>query len=393
MEHTSGHQTGIVKHTFKKDGVYYYRRRVPEDLRGYYASQVISFSLKTRGLRTAEARAGCVSYQLEAVWFQLRLYGNHYGALSPTIRLNPASQNLIGVDEPNAPLLSQVVEQYISMKVVGAGSYFESMARRSVGYFIGVVGDLPLNKYRRADALAFRDWLIKRGMVGSTVKRATGAVKAVFGFGYTEHAINSTHPFTGLLIDGERGTKNRAPIPIECVRSIQRECVLLDDEARHLVALIADTGLRLSEAVGALKSDVVLRKGQAAILLVRPHPHRRLKTKSSERRIPLVGVAEWAIRRRLSESGNVLFPRYCRPPITNANYASSALNKWLKPRVPIGCSIHSFRHSLRDRLREVECPSDIVDAIGGWKTDGIGQTYGNGYSIDIMKKYLERIVL
>ena len=33
-----------------------------------------------------------------------------------------------------------------------------------------------------------------------------------------------------------------------------------------------------------------------------------------------------------------------------------------------GGVIHSFRHSMRDRLREVECPSDIIDQIGGWQS-------------------------
>ena len=59
------------------------------------------------------------------------------------------------------------------------------------------------------------------------------------------------------------------------------------------------------------------------------------------------------------------FPKYCSEAKCNANSASAALNKWLKPRVPDGCVIHSFRHSLRDRLRAIECPADIIDAIGG----------------------------
>ena len=39
------------------------------------------------------------------------------------------------------------------------------------------------------------------------------------------------------------------------------------------------------------------------------------------------------------------------------------------------CDIHSFGNSLRDRLRTVECPPDIVDAIGGSKTSGVGHGY------------------
>ena len=50
----------------------------------------------------------------------------------------------------------------------------------------------------------------------------------------------------------------------------------------------------------------------------------------------------------------------------NVNSASTALNKWLKSRVPEGCVIHSSRHSLRDRLKAVQCPSDMIDQIGGW---------------------------
>ena len=82
----------------------------------------------------------------------------------------------------------------------------------------------------------------------------------------------------------------------------------------------------------------------------------------------------------------MLFPRYTSPKGTNANSASAAINKWLKPRVPDGCVIHSFRHSLRDRLRAVQCPSDMIDQIGGWSTAGVGQSYGEGY--DLLSKSL-----
>ena len=53
--------------------------------------------------------------------------------------------------------------------------------------------------------------------------------------------------------------------------------------------------------------------------------------------------------------------------------------------------VHGMRHSLRDRLRAVECPSDVVDAIGGWTTDGIGHSYGRGYSVDILAKWMCKI--
>ena len=77
---------------------------------------------------------------------------------------------------------------------------------------------------------------------------------------------------------------------------------------------------------------------------------------------------------------------------SNANSASAAINKWLKPRVPDNCVIHSFRHSMRDRLRAVECPSDIIDAIGGWTTTGVGQRYGTGQPLKVKAKWMDRLV-
>jgi len=46
---------------------------------------------------------------------------------------------------------------------------------------------------------------------------------------------------------------------------------------------------------------------------------------------------------------------------------------------------------LRDRLRAVECPSDIVDRIGGWLTAGVGQTYGNGYPLGVFIWWMRKI--
>jgi len=54
--------------------------------------------------------------------------------------------------------------------------------------------------------------------------------------------------------------------------------------------------------------------------------------------------------------------------------------------VPDNCVIHSFRHSLRDRLRAVECPSDIVDAIGGWKTSGVVMDMVMGIHWNVLQK-------
>ena len=107
--------------------------------------------------------------------------------------------------------------------------------------------------------------------------------------------------------------------------------------------------------------------------------------------IPLIGASLWVAKRVISINNQFAFPRYTNTTKCNANSASNGLNKWLKPRIPDDCVIHSFRHSLRDRLRAVQCPSDIVDAIGGWSTKTVGQSYGSGYTLEVKYDWMNKI--
>ena len=159
---------------------------------------------------------------------------------------------------------------------------------------------------------------------------------------------------------------------------------------RWLLSLISDTGMRLAEAAGLHKDDIIL-DAPAPYINLQPQSWRRLKTKSSARHIPLVGASFWAAKRLQTHDSSYAFPRYCDGKIYNANSASAALNKWMKATVGNGNVVHGLRHSLRDRLRAVECPSDIIDAIGGWTTTGIGHAYGNGYSMDVLAKWMKKI--
>ena len=47
---------------------------------------------------------------------------------------------------------------------------------------------------------------------------------------------------------------------------------------------------------------------------------------------------------------------------------------------------------MRDRLRAVQCPSDVADQIGGWATDGVGQGYGSGYPIEFLLEWIGKTV-
>ena len=94
-----------------------------------------------------------------------------------------------------------------------------------------------------------------------------------------------------------------------------------------MLALISDTGLRLSEAVGLAISDTKL-DAPTPHIIVQPQPWRSLKTKSGYRKVPLVGASLWAAKRVVHNSNTPFaFHRYNDGELANANSASAALNK------------------------------------------------------------------
>jgi integrase len=200
--------------------------------------------------------------------------------------------------------------------------------------------------------------------------RVISSIRAVFNFAISEYALDLKNPFVGMYFDKSAGVSKRLPIPIEDIRKVQNQCRLIDDDLRWLVALVSDTGMRLAEGAGLLKSDIILDADIPHISL-KPHPWRPLKTSGSQTRYTACrGLSVGRSRGSQSpfQTALMLFPRYNRRDTINSNSASAALNKWLHQYVPEGCTMHSFRHSMRDRLRAVECPSDVIDQIGGWAT-------------------------
>ncbi len=158
-----------------------------------------------------------------------------------------------------------------------------------------------------------------------------------------------------------------------------------------LMPILGETGCRLGEIVGLRVEDVDLEQD---VIHIRPHALRRLKTTGSERSLPLVGHARTAIRQVMEQSEHgVLFPRYLRPEGMKTDHASCALSKWLKNRFG-SLTAHCLRHTMRDRLREVEAPAELIDQIGGWSSSKtVGSSYGRGFGVEQLRTWLDRAAL
>ena len=368
---------------YRRNGTYYFSRQVPSDLQTRFNKNRVVISLRTPSEQKAINSANKLADRLETYWNTLRLELFH----TKELKLSFLDNEKVKSEKLK---LSEALDVYIKLKGKGKDKLFYQTAKRNVSYTIECFGNVDINSLKPIDAGKYRDFLFNKGLSTSSVRRVFSSINAVINISINEIGINMINPFSGTFIPDDNKKKTRLPIPIENIKNIQAECKNLDDDNRWLIALISDTGMRLSEATGLLSGDIVLDATIPHISLVN-HPWRRLKTKGSNRVIPLIGSSLWAAKRVLEANSTYAFPRYTNETKCNANSASNGLNKWLKPRIPNDCVIHSFRHSLRDRLRAVQCPSDIVDAIGGWSTSGVGQTYGSGYNLDIKHKWMKKI--
>ena len=380
----------LVPYSYQKRDIYYFSRRVPKDLEDYYRSSKITLSLRTKSPKLAKAKSTSLASQLEEEWLNLRWRRND----SP-LRKFLHQQAYEARSHSSAPLMSEAKDIYLRTKGVSRPKTFTQAIDRTVNNLFELVGDKPIDMYSRQDANLLRDHLENRALNTATVKKQLNTLRTIVNFTNRECGLKDINSFSGMYFgeDDLNTETKRQPIPLPVIRSVQRECQRHNDEARWLIALISDTGMRLSESVGLVKDDLYLDHEYPHIVL-KVHPWRRLKTKGSERIVPLAGEALWATRQAQSATqSQFLFPRYCNEKGCKSNSASAALNKWLSSRVPYGCVVHSFRHSIRDRLRAVECPHDIMDRLGGWSVGGIGESYGTGYPVDVLFKWMSRGVM
>ena len=364
---------------YQKRGFYYFSRRVPKELHHCHAKHRIVLALNTRSRAKALKYAQVICQRLDERWLPMRLDAMGLG--------NVIANDVRAVA---APTLSEATQQYLQLKGIGKAKTFHQAALRNAGTVIEICGDRVVTEYRTTDAGQVRDVLIARGLNVLSVRRSFTTIKAIINLAIAEHGLDMRNPFSSIFMP-EADSKRRVSIPVETIREIQQACYKIDDDRRWLIALISDTGMRLAEAAGLHIDDLHLDE-EIPYVDIRPHPWRSLKTKGSQRQVPLVGASLWAAQRiKQTASSCFAFDRYTDNQQCRANSASNALNKWMQTNFRNDIVIHGFRHALRDRLRAVQCPSEMIDQIGGWSSGKIGEGYGNGHELETVSYFLTQL--
>lgn len=422
----------------QRHGHWHFVRRVPLEFIELDRRVIVQHSTKVqvnedrRGLRAGKV-ADVMNRELEAYWRGLsegkaqeaadryaearrraRVLGFDYAEAAeladrPTLEILQRYEKLLAgklVDDAGARAAVLGYEARPSIKLSEVFPRFEKLSRNYVkdksrnqvrvwgnGYklaiadFIKVVGDKTLHEITHADVLDYTEWLGDRvaeeDVVASTANKQISHVSRMIKELNRKLRLGLPSLFADTMF---RGVKNltRPPFdPAWVQQKILAEGALmgLNAEARRTIMLIADTGLRLSEAINLNGTTIHLG---CTVPYVKVLPDgRHVKTADSVREIPLVGVALAAMR--LQPNG---FPKY----VDRGSQFSMEVNKYLSAhglRQTPKHTLYSLRHTFKDRLVAAKCQDSMIEALMGHADDH--PKYGDGPSLDLKLEVLQAI--
>ena len=195
-----------VSYLYKKRGVFYFSKRVPCDVRSYYKSDRIVICLKTKSNATAIRASKSLYQRLDDYWTSIRLTNMQVPAEHMLLKKPLVYTN------SNAPLISEALSTYMRLKGEGKNKIFVRAANRSIKYVIELLGDLPIDVYNSKDASKFRDYLLDRGLVISSVKRIFSSVRSIINLSITEEGISCINAFSKTYMPDNDNIEIRKPL-------------------------------------------------------------------------------------------------------------------------------------------------------------------------------------
>ena len=293
-------------------------------------------------------------------------------------------------------MASQYPREYLILRGQSENKKKVNECKAAINILIAVCGDKPPAQYKRVDVNKLIRKLCEVKKT-TTVERQLKSIRAMFNLVSREMdlAEDEQHPFYKFNIpDLGKDKKDKEEFDSDQLKVLRELPYSTNADITCLIHLMVDTGMRISEACGLRVTDVHLDVETPHITL-RRNDARELKTKSSERLIPLVGASLSSMQYLLPMCINeYVFPRYIgkeNNKLKNDN-ASAACKKRLISLLGTDCpTSHSFRHTMNTRLRNVSCPKDMRNEMLGWARD-ISDNYGSPTDLSKKANYLWKTV-
>ena len=225
-------------HTYHKDGVFYYCRRISRSPLSRYVESHIVIPFLTKSSKAAGRSAASITSRLDEYWMSLR---------TANLQIPLIISGTNHRDRHASITLSEALEKYHALRGIGKDELFFRASSRFVKYSIEELGDQNVADYSPMDAARFRDHLFERGLSSSSIKRTFASIRSIVNFAIREHGLSCRNAFSNTFIPDKDDQTRLIPIPADCLKKIQSEYVQIDDEGRWLITQTRRRGARLGE--------------------------------------------------------------------------------------------------------------------------------------------------
>lgn len=435
----------LDQYLINRNGHWYYMRRVPEAFAEHDSRRYSRASLKTTSLEVARVRRDAMAEADELYWAALieqcgtalksnpslkRYRAAKKRALARGFVYTPAAElvdvagvaeiierigviqrapssekaeaeAMLGGVEPTHICLSEAFELYCTQLAVDdllgksdeQKKSWRKVKLRAVNNFIAICGNLPMDEITRKHAQEFRKWWGERlkpkgnrkGLNPNSANRDIGNMRSLYEAYWTyEGEADRSNPFDKMRFKGTV-YKDIPPFPDDWVREkilSHRAFGRLNIDAQLIVYAMIETGCRPSEIANIEPRHICLDH-DVPHLKIRDRKDRRLKSRSSKRDIPLLGISLEAMK--LAPNG---FPRYQdKGSLLSATLLKAFRNHKLMPTEHH--RVYSLRHSLEKRMLEADLDYGLRCLLMGHH-DRRPQ-YGDGGSLEFRRDQLSKI--
>jgi integrase len=267
-----------------------------------------------------------------------------------------------------------LLETYLAHRNVTG--YYERETRNVWALYKQLTNSKHLKDADRDDGRKLVAHFEAEGLKSATIEKKVGWLNAMAHLAIKEGRLKF-NPFASVVPKRNDGQR-RLPLNDEDMKTIKRNLDKLDESEQLLIRLLASTGMRLSEA---FEIDGEEKERGVRYVVVGK------KTEQSLRRVPLPACVLPHVPKSIK--GQLFVSDDRDPP----DAASKKLNRFLDdcgiddPRKVV----HSLRHRAQDRLRAAECPEDIRWAILGHEKRTVAAGYGEGFSLPVLSKWIDKI--
>lgn len=435
------------RHLIQRRGIYHYKRRVPAVVVDMDArSPHVRTSLKTSDLAlarskrdaleaaddqlwasmiadepraAAQARYKAAVKRVEAMGFSYRsteemlVSRNLRDTLSRIESVmeerTPSATSIAVLGITKAPSVTlteafkvytdEIVHDELRGKSESQKQSWKKVKQRAVNNFVEIVSDKAISEITRSEALKlYNHWLDriapKKGRPThkpTSGNRDLGNLRGLYESYHKHQGIEiKQNPFDGLGF-AEKTKRSRPPIPTEWIKTkllAGDGLTGLNTEARGVLLAMIETGARPSELCNLQKTEIFL-KAEVPYIRIEPREDhdnpREIKTESSVRSVPLVGVALAVFQAHPNG-----FPRY----VNKENSLTTAINKYLRESELLPTDKHTFyslRHSFEDRMKEGGLDEELRRGLMGHTIQR--PKYGSGGALAWQRDELNKIAL